>query len=161
MNHGCKTCDPTSLIHPKAFFAELARRGLLKPGPDLAVVVSNDPDERVLGVATLPQQWADERSSFGEEVEGAILRAGGKARGAGPCDKTVFLVRRRLGRTVPLTRDMDGWIAWLNGHQGTDVYAGQWFLVTDHGWRSLLSHAGPAGEVPKLSARSSSSLRAI
>jgi hypothetical protein len=151
MTRDCKTCEPSTLCQPRRLFEELQRRRLLVPGPDLAVVITNELDERVLGISELPAVWADEMSGSGDEVRAAILSAGGLERRAGPCDKTVVLVRRRLGRTVPLPHDFDGWIAWLNGHQGTDVYAGEWFLVTDHGWRSLMTHAGPAGAEPKLS----------
>jgi hypothetical protein len=148
MTRECKTCDPSTLLQPARLFEELQRRRILVPGPDLAVVLTNDEDERVLGIATLPDDWTEE--SFGEPVTEAILSAGGRKRAPGPCDKTVVLLRRRYGRTVPLTREMDGWLAWLNGHQSTDVYAGEWFLVTDHGWRSLISHTGPAGLHPRL-----------
>jgi hypothetical protein len=141
-------------MHPQRFLTSLQQRGLLVPGPDVVAVVTNDEDECILGVCELDPSWRDTRSSFGELVEAAILRAGGRQRGPGPCDKTVYLVRRRLGRTVPLTHDMDGWTAWLNGHQGTDVYAGEWFLVTDHGWRSLFTHSGPAGLTPRLAVES-------
>ena len=151
----CKTCDPTRLLRPRELFEDLDRRRLLVPGPDLVVVVTNDESEELLGVSPLAEDWTEPESSFGDDVAEAIQRAGGGERRQGPCDKTGFLVRRRLGRTVPLPRDMDGWIAWLNGHQATDAYAGDWLLITDHGWRSLLSHAGPAGEEPHLRARPS------
>jgi hypothetical protein len=149
MRRSCSTCDPSLLPDVQSFFEELDRRRLLVIGPDLVVATRNDSGE-ILGSAELPVDL--EGDFMGDEIAKAARSAGAgewQPR-VGPRDKTIHLVRRRHGRTVPRPRDLDGWTNWLNASNSLDSYVGEWFLITEHGWRSLLSHSGPAGSSPRL-----------
>lgn len=153
MRPDCTYCDPSLLASPAAFFEELDRRRLLVPGPDLVVVTMIE-SGKVLGSAELP---ADLEADFlGKAIGEATIRAGAGPREGLPGErsKAAHLVRRRLGRTVPRSREMEGWTSWLNSSNGTDVYLGAWYLVTQHGWRSLLSSHAPAGTGSRLRALS-------
>lgn len=149
MRQHCAHCDPSYLEDPAAVFEQLRQRQLLIPGPDLLVVVNNG-TANIVGAAEL---LADLEEDFGgTEVAAAAERAGAGPRDAapGPRHKTVYLIRRRTGRTTPLPRDMRGWTSWLNASNWLDCYVGDWFLITDNGWRALLSEHGPAGLHPRL-----------
>ena len=149
MRRDCTTCDPGLLASPTAFFEELDRRRLLVPGPDLVVVTLSESGE-VLGAAELQPDL--ESDYMGEGIAEAAQSAGAGQRdlAPGPRAKAQHLVRRRLGRTVPRPHDMEGWTSWMNSNSWTDAYLGEWYLVTQHGWRSLLTHSGPAGATPRL-----------
>jgi hypothetical protein len=148
MADDCAQCHPSGLHHPRVLMDELARRHLLRPGPDLVVVVRNTTGE-VLGVAELPDLESD---GWGDGIAAAARRAGAGEWSADrrARDRTAHLVRRRLGRTVPARREFRGWSSWLNAGGEIDAYVGDWLLVTDHGWRNLLSTTGPAGTTPTL-----------
>jgi hypothetical protein len=154
MRHDCTSCDPGVLACPTAFFEELDRQRMLVPGPDLVVVTRIDTGE-ILGAADLPGDL--EADFMGEAIAEAARSAGAEPRDLGSRRrvKAAHLVRRRLGRTVPRPHDMDGWTSWLNSSNLTDAYLGEWYLVTEHGWRSLLTHSllthsGPAGTSARL-----------
>lgn len=149
MPRDCASCNPSRLLHPRRVLEDLERRRLLRPGPDLVVVVRNTTGE-VLGVAELPDLADD---VMGEAIAAAARRAGAGewSPHPGARNRTAHLIRRRLGRTVPARREHRGWTSWLNASNYMGAYVGEWLLVTDHGWRSLLSSTGPAGTTPHLS----------
>lgn len=158
MTADCPSCDPFRLPDPVAFLEVLDRRRLLVSGPDL-VVVTRTGTGAVLGSAELTCDLTEDW--MGELVGQSARRAGAGARVAGPRepDKVAHLVRRRRGRTVPRPRDFDGWTCWLNASNHMDACCGQWFLVTEHGWRSLLTRHGPAGSTPALRPAPAADLR--
>lgn len=149
MPRDCAQCDPSGLHHPLLLLEDLDRQRLLRPGPDLVVVVRNTTGE-VLGVAELPDLESD---WMGDGIADAARQAGAGewSPDARSRDRTAHLVRRRLGRTVPGRREHRGWSSWLNASNSMGAYVGEWLLVTDHGWRSLLTSSGPAGTTPTLS----------
>jgi hypothetical protein len=149
MREECKSCNPTFLEDPEALFREIDRRGLLIAGPDLVVVVRNE-GEVLLGASEVHEAFTED--SFNDDLTRALEDAGAEPWTRRAPTKTAYLIRRRLGRAVPLPSDVLGLNAWLNAKASLDVYSGEWFLVTDHGWRRLWGHEGPAGAEPRLRA---------
>jgi hypothetical protein len=144
----CKTCDPSYVSDPVGLLKRVDAAVRLRPGTDWVGVIAND-DERLLGVRQLQPQLSEETDMFDLE---RLLREclPGDPDPFGLRPQSAFFVRCRQGRVVPLPHDHDGWCPWMNAMSMTRLSCADWYLVTDHGWRSLISSQTRSGDQVRL-----------
>ena len=148
MRNRCKSCNPWQVNDPVGLLTRIGREVKLLPGTDWVGVVEND-GERLLGVRQLVPLLNENTNMDQLEV---LLREclPGDPDPAGLRPQSAFFVRCRLGRVVPLGTDHDGWMPFMNSMSMTRLACADWYLVTDHGWRSLISPNGPMGDQIRL-----------
>lgn len=143
MDRYCSTCAPWLLPDPAQLLRDLDSRGLLRLGSTLLVVTAVQTAELV-HAAALEHELTG--TSFDDDLEAAITAS--LPADAARRDHVIHLVLCRDRRTVPHPGDMAPWTGWLNASSMTGTCCGEWFLVTRHGWRSLITSTGPCGLEP-------------
>lgn len=144
----CKTCHPSRVIDPVGLLKRISDTVRLRPDTDWIGVIANE-DERLLGVRQLVPRLDESTDMFElEKLLRACMPADTDPVGIRP--QSAFFLRCRLGRVVPLPHDHDGWIPWLNALSVTRLYGADWYLVTDHGWRTLTRSEMRSGDEVRL-----------
>lgn len=144
----CKTCHPSHVSDPIGLLKRISAAVRLQPGTDWVGVIAND-DERLLGVRQLVPRLDERTDMFDLE---RLLREciPGDPDPFGIRPQSAFFLRCRLGRVVPLGHDHDGWNPWMNALSVTRLYSADWYLITDHGWRTLISSDTRSGDQVRL-----------